>query len=239
VPAKKNFPYSVDDNMWGMTWEGGEIENPESMPNVQKFLTTYTLPEKAPDKAEKITLEFKNGIPQKLNAKSLQLSDLILHLNKIGGKHGVGIVYMIEDRVVGLKDRGVYEQPAAHIIIEAHKALERYVSTRELNEIKSALDIKWGYLCYGAKWYDPSIDALNAFNDEVNKRVEGTITLKLYKGAVTVVALKSPYGLKHASFNNKEGYQFNVNASAGFTEIYTLQMKIANDILRKGKHKKS
>ena len=85
----------------------------------------------------------------------MQLAELIIALNKIGGAHGVGIVYMIEDRLIGLKDRGVYEQPGGHIIIEAHRALERYVSTRELNEIKSGLDIKWGYLCYGAKWYDP------------------------------------------------------------------------------------
>lgn len=238
VPVKKDFPYSVDDNMWGMTWEGGEIENPKSVPNVKKFLTTYTLPEKAPHKAEAITLEFKDGIPQKLNNKKMELSDLIVHLNHIGGKHGVGIAYMIEDRVVGLKDRGVYEQPAAHIIIEAHKALERYVSTRELNELKSMLDIKWGYLCYGAKWFDPVMDALNAFSDMVNQKVEGVVTLKLYKGAVTVIALTSPYGLSHASFNNTEGYHFNVNASAGFTEIYTLQMKIANDIVRKNKSKK-
>lgn len=230
VPVKKYFPYSVDDNMWGMTWEGGEIENPESVPLVEKFLTTYTLPEKVSQKSEVITLDFKQGVPHKLNGKKLDLAVLIGQLNKIGGKHGVGIVYMIEDRLVGLKDRGVYEQPAAHIIIEAHKALERYVSTRELNEVKSTLDIKWGYLCYGAKWYDPTMKAISAFNDEVNKIVEGTVTLKLYKGSVNVISLKSPYGLKHASFNNAEGYKFNVNASAGFTEIYTLQMKIANEI---------
>ena len=235
VPVKKNFPYSVDDNMWGMTWEGGEIENPESVPHVQKFLTTYTLPEKAPSKAQTITLEFFDGIPRKLNGKKILLSSLITALNKIGGKHGVGVAYMIEDRVVGLKDRGVYEQPGAHIIIEAHKALERYVSTRELNEIKSALDIKWGYLCYGAKWYDPAMNAINAFNDDVNKKVQGTVTLKLFKGGVTVIALQSPFGLKHASFNNAEGYKFNVNASAGFIEIYTLQMKIASEISNKKK----
>ncbi|MSR79071.1 MAG: argininosuccinate synthase [Candidatus Taylorbacteria bacterium] len=235
VPVKKDFPYSDDDNMWGMTWEGGEIENPASVPNVEKFLTTYTLPEKATNIPETLTLEFKNGIPIKLNGKKETLMDLIAHLNKLGGKHGVGIAYMIEDRIVGLKDRGVYEQPAAHCIIEAHKALERYVSTRELNELKSVLDIKWGYLCYGAKWFEPTMNALNAFNDEVNQKVEGVVTLKLYKGTVTVVALTSPYGLSHTSFNNTEGYHFNVNASAGFTEIYSLQMKIANDIARKNK----
>src|SRR3989344_7239221 len=233
VPVKKDFPYSVDDNMWGMTWEGGEVENPASVPKVEKFLTAYTLPENAPAKAETLTLYFKNGLPEKVNGKKMPLAQIISKLNVIGGRHGVGIAYMIEDRLIGLKDRGVYEQPGAHIIIEAHRALERPVSTRELNEIKSGLDIKWGYLCYGAKWYDPAMDALNAFNDEVNKNVEGKVTVKLFKGNVDVVALESDYGLGHVSFNVKEGHAFNVNASAGFIEIYTLQMKIANAIKRK------
>jgi len=236
VPAKKDFPYSQDDNMWGTTWEGGEIEDPSATPKVEKFLTT--MPEKAPDKPEVVTLEFKSGLPCALNGKNMQLAELIDSLNEIGSKHGVGTVYMIEDRLIGLKDRGVYEQPGAHIIIEAHRALERYVSTRELNELKTALDIKWGYLCYGAKWYDPTMDAINAFNDDANKKVEGTVTLKLFKGTVNVVALESPYGLGHASFNTKEGYDFNVNASAGFTEIYSLQMKIANEIAKKNKSAK-
>lgn len=235
VPVKKNFPYSVDDNMWGMTWEGGEVENPELIPPIERFLTTYTLPENAPNKAELVKIEFKDGVPVGLNGKKMHLADIIFALNNIGGKHGVGIVHMIEDRIIGLKDGGVYEQPGAHIIIEAHRSLERYVSTRELNEIKSTLDIKWGYLCYGAKWYDPAMDALNAFNDEVNKRVCGTVTMKLLKGAVFLASLSSPFGLKHASFNTKEGYKFNVNASAGFTEIYTLQMKIANELKQKKK----
>src|SRR3989344_5155142 len=233
VPVKKNFPYSVDDNMWGMTWEGGEIESPKLIPPVKRFLTTYTRPENAPAKATKLNLEFKNGLPTKLNGKSLPLAKIIMQLNKIGGAHGVGVEYMIEDRVVGLKDRGVYEQPGGHVIIAAHRALERFVSTRELNEIKSQLDVKWGYLCYGAKWYDPAMEAINAFNNEMNKKVEGEVTLELYRGNLNVIALKSPYALGHASFNVKEGYKYNVNASAGFIEVYTLQMKIANEIARK------
>ncbi len=237
VPVKKNFPYSVDDNMWGMTWEGGEIESPKLIPPVKKFLTAYTRPENAPAKAAKVKLEFKNGLPTKLNGKALPLAKIIMQLNKIGGAHGVGVEYMIEDRVIGLKDRGVYEQPGGHVIIAAHRALERFVSTRELNEIKSQLDVKWGYLCYGAKWYDPAMDALNAFNDEVNEKVEGEVTLELFKGNVNVVALDSPYALGHASFNVKEGYKYNVNASPGFIEVYTLQMKIANEIARKNKKK--
>lgn len=238
VPAKKDFPYSVDDNMWGMTWEGGEIENPKLIPPVKRFLTAYTRPEDAPETATTVKIEFKNGLPSKFNGKAMPLADIIKKLNDLGGAHGVGVVYMIEDRLIGLKDRGVYEQPGAHIIIEAHRALERFVSTRELNEIKSILDVKWGYLCYGAKWYDPAMGAINAFNDEVNKKVEGEVTVELFKGSVNVVALSSPYAMGHASFNVKEGYQYNVNASPGFIEVYTLQMKIANEVARKNKKNK-
>ena len=162
VPARIDFPYSVDDNMWGMTWEGGEIEDPASVPKVQEFLTTYTLAEKSRLKPELVSLTFKGGIPVAINGSSKDLYELIAMLNVLGGAHGVGIAYMIEDRITGLKDRGVYEQPGAQIIIEAHRALERYVSTRELNELKEILDVKWGYLCYGAKWFDPTMTAIDA-----------------------------------------------------------------------------
>ncbi len=232
VPVSIDFPYSVDDNMWGMTWEGGEIEDPKLIPPIEKFLTTYTLAKNAQDQEELIKLTFKKGIPVAINGKKLSLAKLIMQLNKIAGKHGVGVIHLVEDRLVGLKNRGVYELPAGHVIIEAHKALEQYVCTRNLNEIKSTLDIKWAYLCYGALWYDPVMDAINAFNDKVNEKVNGEVTIKLYKGSVSVVALQSPYALSYSSFTNDEGYSFNVNASAGFTEIYSLQMKLANQIAR-------
>ncbi|HRN95859.1 MAG TPA: argininosuccinate synthase, partial [Candidatus Levybacteria bacterium] len=233
VPASKDFPYSVDDNMWGMTWEGGEIEEPNEIPKIEKFLTTYTSVKNSPDSEELITLTFEKGLPVALNNKKMSLSKIIIALNKTAGKHGVGIVHLLEDRLVGLKNRGVYEMPAGHVIISAHKALEKYVSTRQLNELKETLDIKWAYLCYGAQWYDPVMDAINAFNEQVNDKVTGTVTIRLFKGMATVVAMESPYGLNHTSFNVDEGYNFNVNASAGFIEIYTLQMKLANQMKKK------
>ena len=235
VPASFDFPYSVDDNMWGMTWEGGEIEDPSKVPELKKFLTTYTLPENAPDKPEYIKLEFEEGIPVGLNGEKLKLSDLIIRLNKIAGKHGAGIVHHIEDRLVGLKVRGVYEMPAARVIIEAHKNLEKYVCTRMENEMKSGLDIKWSYLCYGALWNEPLMDDINAFNDKINEKVKGTVTIKLFKGKVDVVAVESPFALydsKLATF--MKDYTFNQNASASFIEIYTLQMKLANQIKKTG-----
>jgi argininosuccinate synthase len=142
-------------------------------------------------------------------------------------------VQLLEDRLVGLKNRGVYEHPGAHVIIEAHKNIEKYVSTRTLNELKLTMDIKWAYLCYGALWYDPAVQAINAFNDFVNDHVTGEVTIELFKGTTTVVAVTSPYALSYASFNNAEGYNFNVNASAGFTEIYSLQMKLAHQLQEK------
>lgn len=232
VPASLDFPYSVDDNMWGMTWEGGEIEDPHVVSPVEKFLTTYTLAKNAPDTEEIVSLKFNKGLPVGLNGKVMTLSQLIITLNKIVGKHGVGVVHMFEDRLVGMKNGGVYELPAAHVIIKAHQALEKFVSTRQLNELKAQMDIKWGYLCYGALWYDPILQAINAFNDFVNQKVCGEVTIKLYKGMATVVTMKSPFGLEHTSFTNKDGYAFNVNASAGFTEIYSLQMKVANQIVK-------
>jgi len=158
------------------------------------------------------------------------LSDIIMKLNKIAGAHGVGVVHLVEDRLIGLKDRGVYELPAGHVIIAAHKALEQYVSTRDLNELKNQLDIKWAYLCYGAKWFDPIMKALNYFNDQVSQRVSGEVTVKLYKGNATVVAMTSPFAMHHASFTTSGGYRYNVNASAGFIEVYTLQMKLSNQV---------
>ncbi len=236
VPTTVSVPYSDDDNMWGITWEGGEITDPSLIAPEEKFLTTYTLPKDAPDKEELVKIQFEKGIPTALNGEKLSLAKLIIKLNKIAGKHGVGTVHLLEDRLVGLKNRGVYEHPAAHTIIEAHRNLEKYVSTRTLNEIKANLDIKWGYLCYGALWFDPAMEAINAFNDKVNEKVTGEVTVKLFKGNTTVVAVTSSFALNHASFNNKEGYGLNVNASAGFIEIYSLQMKLANQI--KGKKSK-
>lgn len=232
VPASIDFPYSDDDNMWGMTWEGGEIEEPDVISPVEKFLTTYTLAKNALDEEELVKLQFEKGVPTALNGVKMTLAQLIIKLNKLAGKHGVGVVHMFEDRLVGVKNGGVYEMPAAHVIIEAHMALEKYVSTRNLNELKAVLDVKWGYLCYGALWFDPTMEAINTFNDYVNEKVSGEVTVKLYKGSTTVVAMKSPFGLDHTSFTNFGGYSFNVNASAGFTEIYSLQMRLANQLVR-------
>lgn len=221
-------PYSDDDNMWGVTWEGGEIEDPKLKPKLDKILQACTLPEKAPDKKECVELYFKEGLPTHLNGKKMKLADLIIKLNKIVGKHGVGYTILIEDRLVGLKVRGVYELPGAHVITLAHYNLEKLVSTQEENAFKETIDSKWAYLCYSAKWMEPTMEHLNAYIDDMNKKVTGKVKISLYKGKAEVVSIESPNSLfDHdlATFNKNA--KFNQNSSAGFIEIYSLGMKTA------------
>lgn len=230
IPVRQTSdkPYSYDDNMWGVTGEGGEIENPALIPPLENILLLCKTPEMASDKAEKVKLDFVKGLPVALNGMHMRLSNIILELNKIGARHGIGITHHIEDRVVGLKVRGLYEAPAAHIIIEAHRNLEKYVCTRTENEFKSIVDTKWAYMCYGALWLDPLMDDLNAFIDKVNQKVTGTVKIKIYKGVAEPVAVETPNTIfeeKLATFMSSSA--FNQNVSAGFIELYTLQMRLA------------
>lgn len=231
IPHTVDKPYSSDDNMWGVTSEGGEIENPELIPPIENILQVCAHPKDWPNDPELVDLEFVKGVPTMLNGKDMKLSELIFALNKLAGRHGIGIVHHIEDRVVGLKVRGIYEQPAAHTIITAHKELEKYVCTRHENEFKTLIDQKWAYLCYGALWYDPLMKDLSGFIDTLNEKVNGKATLRLFKGHCEVVALKAPDALfdeKLATF--MKGDLFNQNASPGFIELWTLQMKMAKQV---------
>jgi len=235
IPVKQTAasPYSYDDNMWGVTGESGEIENPALIPPLDKILQVCALVEKTPNKPQYIKLKFVKGLPIELDGKALRLADLIMKLNKVGAKHGVGVTHHIEDRLIGLKVRGLYEAPAAEIIISAHFNLEKYVSTRVENEFKATIDTKWAYLCYGALWYEPLMDDLNAYIDHVNQKVSGTVTIKLFKGQAEVVAVETAntiFDEKLATFMKND--TFNQNASAGFIEIYTLQMRLAQDTER-------
>lgn len=228
VSHTKEKPYSYDDNMWGISGEGGEIEDPATVPPLEKILILNKLPQDAPDQPEMLQLEFVKGIPVSLNGKQMKLADLILELNKIGSNHGVGTNIHIEDRVIGMKIRDVFEAPAAEIIITAHEKLEHYVCTRTENEFKATVDQKWAYLCYGALWYEPLMNDLNAFIETVNQKVTGKVTVQLYKGVAQVMALETPNTIfeeKLATFMVSEG--LNQNASAGFIEHYTLAMKLA------------
>ncbi len=230
IPVKQTAskPYSYDDNMWGVTGEGGEIENPGLVPPLKEILSVCCLPEEAPNEPEMITIEFVKGLPIAVNGKPMKLSDLIIYLNGVGAKHAVGVTHHIEDRVVGLKVRGLYEAPAAEIIIEAHRNLEKYVSTRMENEFKSEIDTKWAYTCYAGLWYEPLMDNLNSYIEKQNEKVSGKVTVKLFKGRAESVAVETPNTIfeeKLATFNASKA--FNQNASAGFIELFTLQMRLA------------
>lgn len=230
IPVKqtKDKPYSYDDNMWGVTGEGGEIENPALIPPLDKILQVCVTPEKAKNEPEYITIEFEKGLPVAVDEKQMSLVEIINSLNERGAQHAIGITHLLEDRIIGLKVRGLYEAPAAETIITAHKALERYTSTRLENEFKSIVDEKWAYLVYGALWYEPLMDDLNAYEDKVNEKITGVVTVKLFKGHIEAVAVETPNSVfdeKLATF--MEDSSFNQNASAGFIEHYTFQMKLA------------
>lgn len=231
IPQTKKKPYSYDENMWGNTGEGGEIENPELVPPLENILKWCTLPENAPNEKETVKIGFEQGIPVSVNGEKMALKDLIFTLNKLGGKHGVGFFHLIEDRFVGLKVRGLYENPAAHILVSAHKKLEMLVSTREENEMKTIIDQKWAYLCYAAKYFEPVMDNLRAYQNEQNKKVSGEVTVTLYKGLLQVVALTSPNSLFNESLAtfNKDA-KFNANSSAGFIELWNLPQKTAYSV---------
>ena len=230
IPVKQtvDVPYSYDENMWGNTAEGGEIEDPAVIAPLSKCLQWCVEPQKAPDKSELLELAFEEGIPISINGKKMKLANIIAKANKIGAGHGVGITHMIEDRLVGMKVCGIYENPGASILIAAHKKLEMLVSTRQENELKGFIDTKWSYMAYGAQWYDPVMDHIRAYINNQNLKVSGTVTVELFKGSISVLAADSPFSLfqdELATFDSIGS--FNPNASAGFTEIYNLSQKTA------------
>lgn len=228
VEQTKESPYSYDENMWANTGEGGEIENPVNIPPLDKILKWCNTTAQAPDEEQLLRIGFERGKPISLDGIPMKPADLIMKLNEFGGKHGVGYFHLIEDRIVGLKVRGIYENPAAHILISAHKKLEQLVSTREENELKTLIDQKWAYLCYGAKYYEPVMDNIRAYINEQNSKVTGEATVRLYKGNCEVVALTSPWSLfdeNLATFNKSA--DFNQNASSGFIELWNLPQKTA------------
>ena len=230
VPVNIDSPFSTDENIWGRSIECGVLENPDQEPPAEIF-TLATPPHKAPDKPEYVELTFEKGIPVALNGKSLKLFDLITELNKIAGRNGVGIIDMVEDRVVGLKSREVYECPAAVTIITAHKDLEKYCCTIHENEFKPSVDRKWGELAYKGLWYDPLMADLNAYIDKVNERVNGTVRVKLYKGHAQVVGRKSENGLYDHNLATYDAHHtFDQMAAPGFIEIWGLPTRVAHRV---------
>jgi argininosuccinate synthase len=221
-------PYSIDDNLWGRSSEGRWIEDLGHAPEEDVF-QLVTPPEKAPDEPQTLTVEFERGVPVALDGRRMGLVELLEEAAAIGQRHGVGIVDHIEDRIVGLKVRDIYEVPAAAIVLGAHKELERLVGTIHQNRFKLALDEQWAYLVYAGLWWEPLRSDLDAYMDAVNAQVSGTIGVKLYKGSVRVVTRSSPnavYDESLASFSESGGL-FSQTASPGFIELFSLQSRMA------------
>jgi argininosuccinate synthase len=222
-------PYSIDDNLWGRSSEGRWIEELDHPPEDDVF-GLVTRPEDAPDEPGQVAVTFERGKPAALDGERLGLVELIERAAALGARHGVGIVDHIEDRIVGLKVRDIYEVPAAAILLTAHQELEKLVCTIHQNQLKPGLDRHWAYLVYAGLWWEPLRSDLDAYMEAVNEQVSGTITLRLYKGSVRVIARESEnavYDKALAGFGESGGL-FSQQASPGFIELWSLQSRMAH-----------
>jgi argininosuccinate synthase len=228
-------PYSIDDNLWGRSSEGGEIEDLSSPPKDDAF-QLVTRPEEAPDEAQLVRIEFERGRPVALDGEGMGLVEVMERTGELGRRHGVGIVDHIEDRIVGLKVRDLYEVPAAAILLAAHQEMEKLVSTIHQNNFKHSLDRHWAYLCYAGLWHEPLREDLDAFMDSANRFVTGEVTMKLYKGSAMPVARSSPYALYDRSLAGfgESGGEFSQRASPGFIELFSLPSRMAHRIRGRG-----
>jgi argininosuccinate synthase len=227
-------PYSIDDNLWGRSSEGGAIEDIAEPPRDDVF-QLVTRPEEAPDQPEDVTIGFEAGVPVSLDGERLGLVELLERAGEVGARHAVGIVDHVEDRIVGLKVRDLYEVPAAAIILPAHKELEKLVGTIHQNNFKPGLDAHWAYLVYAGLWYEPLLSDLNAFMDAVNEYVTGEVTMRLYKGSARPVSRSSPNALYDpalAGFGESGGL-FSQQASPGFIELWSLQSRMAYNVRKR------
>jgi argininosuccinate synthase len=221
-------PYSIDDNLWGRSSEGRWIEQLDHPPEDDVF-GLVTRPEDAPDEPETVTVEFERGVPVALNGEHMGLVELIELAGAIGARHGVGIVDHIEDRIVGLKVRDIYEVPAAAILLLAHQELEKLVGTIHQNQLKPTLDQRWAYLVYAGLWWEPLRADLDAYMEAANAQVTGVIGVKLYKGSARVVTRSSPnavYDAQLATFSESGGL-FSQASAPGFIELWSLQSRLA------------
>lgn len=229
IPLKINREtnYSKDKNIWHLSHEGLDLENPANEPLYDKILEMGVTPQKAPDKETVINLEFEKGIPVAIDGKKMSVLDIILKLNELGGTNGIGIVDMVENRLVGMKSRGVYETPGGTIIYKAHEWLESLCLDKDTMHYKASVSNKFGELLYDAKWFTPLREALSAFIDKTQENVTGEIKLKLYKGNVINCGMTSKYSLyseKTASFGEDD--DFNQEDAKGFINLYGLPTRV-------------
>jgi argininosuccinate synthase len=228
ITASKEKIYSQDRNLWHISHEGAEIEHPEKEPNWQKCLTMVVPPEKAPNGSELVSIDFERGTPIALNGKKLAGDKLVAGLNEIGGRHGVGISLLVENRLVGMKSRGVYETPGGTILYEAHKALEQICIERDTLHYKSQIALRYAELVYNGQWFHPLREALQTFIDHTNASVTGNVKVRLFKGRALAVSATSPHSLYDPQLASFSMEGFDVTAARGFIDLFGLPMKVAS-----------
>ena len=227
LPFSADSSYSRDRNLWHISHEGLELEDPSQEPNYEHLLVLGVTPEKAPDEGEYVTMTFEKGVPTSVNGQKMKVSDIIRKLNELGGKHGIGIVDIVENRVVGMKSRGVYETPGGTILMEAHQQLEELVLDRATMETKKTMADKLAQIVYEGKWFTPLCEAVQAFVESTQEYVTGEVKFKLYKGNIIKAGTTSPYSLYSeslASFTTGDLYDH--HDADGFITLFGLPLKV-------------
>jgi len=227
LPFSTDSSYSRDRNLWHISHEGLELEDPANEPDYDHLLVLGVTPEKAPDQPEYVTMTFEKGVPVSLNGQNKKTSEIITELNELGGKHGVGIIDIVENRVVGMKSRGVYETPGGTILMEAHQQLEELILDRATYEVKKEMGDKFAQIVYEGKWFTPLREAIQAFIDSTQQYVTGEVKFKLYKGNIIKAGTTSPYSLYSedlASFTTGELYDH--HDAEGFINLFGLSLKV-------------
>ena len=227
LPFSADSSYSRDRNLWHISHEGLELEDPSVEPNYEHLLVLSVPPEKAPDEGEYVTMTFEKGVPTSVNGRKMKVSDIIRTLNELGGKHGIGIIDIVENRVVGMKSRGVYETPGGTILMEAHRQLEELVLDRATFEVKKDMGNKMAQIVYEGKWFTPLREAVQAFVTSTQAYVTGEVKFKLYKGNIIKAGTTSPYSLYNeslASFTTGDLYDH--HDAEGFITLFGLPLKV-------------
>ena len=227
LPFDASQSYSRDRNLWHISHEGLELEDPAQEPDYEHLLVLGVTPEQAPDEGEYITMTFEKGVPVSLNGQTMKVSEIITELNALGGTHGIGIIDIVENRVVGMKSRGVYETPGGTILMEAHQQLEELVLDRATYEVKKEMGNKLSQIVYEGKWFTPLREAVQAFIESTQQYVTGEVKLKLYKGNIIKAGTTSPYSLYSeslASFTTGELYDH--HDAEGFINLFGLPLKV-------------
>ena len=227
LPFSEDNSYSRDRNIWHISHEGLELEDPANEPNYEHLLVLGTTPEKAPDEGEYVTMTFEAGVPKSVNGKEMKVSDIIRTLNALGGKHGIGIVDIVENRVVGMKSRGVYETPGGTILYEAHQQLEELILDRDVYRAKKDMGNLFSQVVYEGKWFSPLREAAQAFIESTQKYVTGEVKFKLYKGNIIKAGTTSPYSLYNESIASfTTGDMYDHHDAEGFINLFGLSTKV-------------